>query len=711
MDTQYKAEEVFQQIIERKLLVFSKSRQKYIFFILIAIATTENIIALLTGVQNKVNFLWINLVYLPVVVFYYLFRYKNFAPVLFYLLASNAIVFSAVLWRKYSLFQIPDIFIVLASAGIIATHLLAVVPIRAILLQSFLGIAFFGVVLQEYLSSLRSIYDFFLIIGSILIASFVAFQRYRMSLRELIAQTIIYHSNQKLAQQEAELKQKSQQIIEKERNLRAILDNSNMAIWLLDTKFCLIEYNIKFEQYMWYTYQEKVYYGENFLEKMKRFPKIQFWRERFEKALLQGKRQIYIDYYPEFQRYMQIELFPIIVNDEIVAVSVFGKNITKQKIAEQTIQYNQLLLSSINQNIQEAIYRSTPTQGLIYANDAFVKLFGYDEKELFNLDPTALYADSQKRAEIINRLLKGETVKNEEVVFKKKDGSQFWGLLSLIAIKDEEGNIYFDGAIRDITESKENQRKLQEQNEELKKINSELDRFVYSASHDLKAPLASVLGLINIAKIEKDPQMLVPYLEMMEQSIRKLDRFIKDIIDYSRNSRLQVAHEPIDLQQIIEEVYEDLNYLEKSLFIKKNIRIQAEVPFYSDSRRIRIILSNLISNAINYHNIRKLNPFINIEVNITNKEAKIEVTDNGSGIANEHLSKIFDMFYRASYDSKGSGLGLYIVKETVQKLGGRINVQSQLGEGTKFTIFLPNYIPTIEIISQNFTSNEISMQN
>lgn len=710
MSTHYKAEEVFNQLIERKLLVVSKNRQKYIFFILVGIFLVENVVAFFTGVKENYYFLWANLIWILPFGLYALFRSHDIAPNTFYFLSSNASIASGMIWEQCSTANVPEIFIIIASAGLIAIHLFVVVKIPFIVAQSLLGLILFTIALRDHFGTPHAVYDFFLILGSVIVAAFTAFQRFRMTLRELIAQTIIYHSNQKLAKQEAEINEKSRQIIEKEHNLRAILDNSNMAIWLLDNKFCLLEYNIKFEQYMWHTYQERVQYGDNFLEKIERFPKAKFWQERFEKALLQGKKQTYVDYYPEFQHYIQVELFPLIVNSEIVGVSIFGKNITKQKIAEQTIQYNQQLLSSISQNIQEAIYRSTPTQGLIYANDAFMKLFGYEEKEAFNLNPEILYVDPQKRSEVINCLLKNEIVKNEEVIFRKKDGSQFWGLMSLIAQKDDDGNIYFDGAIRDISENKENQRKLQEQNEELKKINSELDRFVYSASHDLKAPLASVLGLINIAKMEKNAEMLFHYLDMMEQSVHKLDNFIKDIIDYSRNSRLEIACEPVDLQKIIDEIYENLNYLEKSIFIKKNIRIQAESPFYTDSKRVSIVLNNLLSNAINYHNIRKLNPFINIEATITDKEAKIEVSDNGLGIAHEHLGKIFDMFYRASYDSKGSGLGLYIVKETIQKLGGKISVHSELGEGTKFTIIIPNSIPKTEVF-QKQENDQISVQN
>ena len=230
---------------------------------------------------------------------------------------------------------------------------------------------------------------------------------------------------------------------------------------------------------------------------------------------------------------------------------------------------------------------------------------------------------------------------------------------------------------------------IERRNKELNKINEELDKFVYSASHDLKAPLNSVLGLVNIAKKDGATGSMPLYLQMIEQSIKKLERFIADIIDYSRNTSVEVVSAVIDFQKIIDDALADVKYLEGEANIRKKIRIKGDGEFKSDPRRLSVVLNNLITNSIIYHDKSKDNKFIEISVKYNKIRATIIVKDNGTGIGKEHLVKIFKMFYRASENTKGSGLGLYIVKETLGKIKGTINVESDLGKGSKFTIELP----------------------
>jgi signal transduction histidine kinase len=229
---------------------------------------------------------------------------------------------------------------------------------------------------------------------------------------------------------------------------------------------------------------------------------------------------------------------------------------------------------------------------------------------------------------------------------------------------------------------------LEVQNEELKKVNNELDRFVYSVSHDLRAPLLSTLGLIDISRYEPDEQEKSRYLELMYKSIRKLDNFIIDIINLSKNARLELQSEPIEFDKLVNTVLEEHSFIENFKSIEFTTQIQQEGSFYTDSKRLTIILNNLISNAIRYSRTKQ--PFVSIQVHTDEERAFIEILDNGIGIAQEHIDKIFNMFYRASQSKSGSGLGLYIVKETVQKLKGTIQVESNVEEGTKFMIFIPS---------------------
>jgi signal transduction histidine kinase len=209
------------------------------------------------------------------------------------------------------------------------------------------------------------------------------------------------------------------------------------------------------------------------------------------------------------------------------------------------------------------------------------------------------------------------------------------------------------------------------QNGALLKINSELDSFVYSVSHNLRSPLMSVLGLIGLAKQENN-----------------IDETLREILDYSRNARQDVKIEPVDIEQIIDENLRRVEFMPgfEKLKILKHID---HTPLCSDYYRLFVIANNLISNAVKYLDERK-ESILEIAVNIDESNAELIFKDNGIGISEQHLPHIFNMFFRATEKKQGSGLGLYIVKEAVNKLGGTIHVTSALGEGSTFTITIPN---------------------
>jgi signal transduction histidine kinase len=247
-------------------------------------------------------------------------------------------------------------------------------------------------------------------------------------------------------------------------------------------------------------------------------------------------------------------------------------------------------------------------------------------------------------------------------------------------------------AREDEQKRKRAEKALRKQNEELVKINKELDSFVYSVSHNLRAPLMSVLGLLHLARAdEKENEVLNHYFVMMESSIHKLDDTLKEILDYSRNARSDIKYEKVLIRDLIADGFERLKFMEGSDQIEKHVSVEDDVPLYSDAYRIIVILNNLVSNAIKYRDVRKEKPFISIDASVTDKNLRILFEDNGIGISDQLQEKIFHMFFRATEKSDGAGLGLYIVKETVDKLGGKISVTSTLGKGTTFEITIPNH--------------------
>ncbi len=232
---------------------------------------------------------------------------------------------------------------------------------------------------------------------------------------------------------------------------------------------------------------------------------------------------------------------------------------------------------------------------------------------------------------------------------------------------------------------------LEAANEELKKSNLELDKFVYSVSHDLRAPLASMKGIVELSMEDTEDEMMLEHFNLLSNNIEKLDGFILDILEYSRNTRAEIKQEDINFKEITDDIINNLKYMNGSKDkIEMSVDINQKEAFLSDKSRLNIILSNLISNGIRYQNAKIDNPYIKVMIESDISGSSISIKDNGIGIKKELHNKIFDMFYRVSSQSNGSGLGLYIVKEAVGKLNGEINVISELNIGTEFRIFIPN---------------------
>jgi signal transduction histidine kinase len=225
-------------------------------------------------------------------------------------------------------------------------------------------------------------------------------------------------------------------------------------------------------------------------------------------------------------------------------------------------------------------------------------------------------------------------------------------------------------------------------NENLILLNHELDRFVYSASHDLRSPITSLKGLIEITKLEDDIDQIKEYLDLMYQSLARQDQFISDIIDYSKNKRKQIIIEPVSLREIFDEEISQLMHIENANRIIFKQEIIAD-HIQSDGLRLKIIISNLLSNAIKYADTNKEEMFISIKTYKHDSFTKIEIADNGIGIRSDFKDRIFEMYFGTN-KNKGSGLGLYIVKEAVENIKGSISLISESNIGSTFTLTIPN---------------------
>ncbi|HWZ23349.1 MAG TPA: HAMP domain-containing sensor histidine kinase, partial [Cytophagaceae bacterium] len=167
------------------------------------------------------------------------------------------------------------------------------------------------------------------------------------------------------------------------------------------------------------------------------------------------------------------------------------------------------------------------------------------------------------------------------------------------------------------------------------------------------------------------------------------------------NNRMEIIPKGIKFKKIIKKTIAGLQYIRNANNIKISIKIENDELLYSDKYRIKVIFMNLISNAISYQQKDSINPALLITIKTTSEFSEIEFRDNGIGIEEKYRSKVFDMFFRGTVHSTGSGLGLYITKEIIAKLGGQITLVSEENKGTSIVLRIPNLISQIYFLNDD----------
>ena len=365
-------------------------------------------------------------------------------------------------------------------------------------------------------------------------------------------------------------------------------------------------------------------------------------------------------------------------------VQVIFRDITERKQTETRIKKNETLLAQLFQNIPMAVVLLTDSGKVEQVNKGFEEMFGYTLTELKDRSINDFIVPEELTHEGVdlNNLIASHRVVSIETIRRHRNGNIVNVILYGMPVMLDNQTIGIYGVYVDITERKRVE-------EELKIRNAELDNFVYKVSHDLRAPLSSILGLVNLAKLPGNTDNPMDYIDIIGSKVELLDHFIGDVLSHSKNLKMEVSITKVDFSSIIDRTFNDLNYLEGAKGIRRFINVDG-IDFYSDPWRIAEILRNLISNAIKYRKLDQITSEIGIKINVDHLRAEITFADNGIGIDEDNLAKVFEMFYRATEQSDGSGIGLYIVKNAVDKLGGEISVASRKGQGTRFSIILPN---------------------
>jgi signal transduction histidine kinase len=224
----------------------------------------------------------------------------------------------------------------------------------------------------------------------------------------------------------------------------------------------------------------------------------------------------------------------------------------------------------------------------------------------------------------------------------------------------------------------------------LQKAYDELDKFAYSVTHDMRGPLLSILGAVDIAQQIDNIDEIREMLGLMAKSVRKLDNFIKDMHDYYNLKRGELQIVEINFDELVKEM-EDIYRITANMgCIRLMTKVVQHETFRCDEISLKIILNNLLSNAFKYQQKENDDKWIELSIEVERGMATIYVKDNGIGIHESHTSEIFNMFFRATSEGIGSGFGLYNVKDALSKINGEIKIDSVLDKGTTFIVTIPN---------------------
>lgn len=237
----------------------------------------------------------------------------------------------------------------------------------------------------------------------------------------------------------------------------------------------------------------------------------------------------------------------------------------------------------------------------------------------------------------------------------------------------------------ELYDTKEN---LALKNEELENAYKELSYFTYSAAHNLTGPVATVQGLTRLLRDE--PEMHNEYLGYIDDTLHAMNTHLRNIISFNKNKIDQVLWEEVDLKKFFATMMADFKFYPGFSEMDVNVSVSQDGTFISDNTRLNLICSNLIINAIKYQDENKEKRWLNVDCHCKDGVTKINIEDNGIGIAPENLKRVTQIFFREASDRLGSGIGLFIVGQTLHKLNGSFQIESEKGESTRISVTLPS---------------------
>lgn len=367
------------------------------------------------------------------------------------------------------------------------------------------------------------------------------------------------------------------------------------------------------------------------------------------------------------------------------------RHFTEWRRAEHALRETEDRYRILFERSRDPLYVSRTDGHILEANDALLRLFGYGRSEMLDMDVTSLYEDPQDRERFREGVARTGWVEDFPVRLRTKDGSVRDCLITATArYGADRETVAYQGSIRDVSESGALHALADRRTRELQEVVKELESFSFSVSHDLRTHLVTMGGFASILWSDHREQLDEKgqeFLRRIVQAGRRMDKFVQDLLSYARVTRTAMRLDTVSLAQVVDLA---LTALEQPIGDRDaHVKIEGTLPDVdADATLLERVVENLISNAVKFVPADRT-PEVVISADVSEHHVRLNVRDNGVGIAAEDIQRAFRPFERLdSGRFPGTGVGLTIVQRAVERMGGEVGVTSQLGEGSTFWILL-----------------------
>jgi len=496
----------------------------------------------------------------------------------------------------------------------------------------------------------------------------------------------------KISRDISERKVSAEKLAASERRFRALIENSSDGIALVNANSTLVYQSPSVTRILGYTIEERV---SQPAESNVHSESLTDFLELNEKLKNNPRHPITFQYRFRHKKghFIWIEgiLTNLIHDPSVNAIVANFRDISERKVAEEALE---LTLSRFKQAQQVAHLGhwelDFATQKTSWSDEAF-RIFGMEPGSIAPSEEVFLNYIHPEDIEMVRtaiensrRLLIPFSVYHRIVLHT----GVVRNLLSIgqYELDKSEKPLRLYGISLDVTE-------LTEKEKMLERANKDLETFIYKASHDLRSPIASILGLINVARAEIKEKKALNYFTMVNEVALKQNKMLLNLIKVMSIRGHNLLPQSVEINEVLKQVLQSQKLMSEHKKVKFIIHQEVNDTVFTDREMISTVLFQLIENSILYS--REHDPETHIHIS-KDKHGNyiLEVSDNGIGMSEESVNKIFDMFYRASILSRGSGLGLFLAKTAVEKMGGSIDVSSTIKEGSTFTIKLPAFVPS-----------------